>query len=118
MRGILAAAGLSAALLCGPPAVADDLLSVADLAPLTANVLGVTAGASTDAIPLAVTSTSTAQASISHSTAHLGGQITTGDVALSSFGAGGGVASLQAATGIGNIQQNGIAVALVLSLRP
>ena len=112
MRGILAAAGLSGALLSGPVAAADDLLSVADLAPLTANVLGVTAGVSTAAIPLAVTSTSTAQASISHSTVHLGGQVTTGDVALGSFSTGGGVASLQAATGIGNIQQNSVAVVL------
>jgi hypothetical protein len=113
MRGILVAAALSvAALSSGPTGAHEDLLSFSGVAPLPANVLAVTAGGSADAAPAAMTSTSTAQASISNSSIDLAGRIVTGDVALGSVSAASGFGSLQAATGIGNIQQNSIAVVL------
>jgi hypothetical protein len=113
MRGILGAVGLSLTVLSGAPAGADEaLLSPADVAPLPANVLALTAGGSADAAPLAMASASTAQASISRSTVALAGSLATGGIALGRFGASGGIGSLQAATGIGNIQQNSVAVVL------
>jgi hypothetical protein len=97
--------------LSRPVAAGEDLLSVAGIAPLTANVLAVTAGGSADAEGFAITSTSVAQASISNSPVNLAGPMTTGDVALGSFSAAnGGIGSLQAATGIGNTQQNSVSL--------
>jgi hypothetical protein len=101
-----------AILLSGPVAADGDRLSVAGVAPLPASVLALMADGSADAGTLAMTSTSTAQASISHSAVGLAGPIRTGDVALGSLSADGGVGSLQAATGIGNIQQNSVALAV------
>lgn len=112
MRGILVAGLLSAAALSSGPAGAhEDLLSFSGVVPLPVHVLAVTAGGSADTTPVAMTSTSTAQATISDSTMNLG-RIVTGDAAFGSVSAAGGFGSLQAATGIGNIQQNSIAVVL------
>jgi hypothetical protein len=113
MRGILVVGLLSATVAFSGPVAADErLLSLAGVAPLTANALAATGGGSAHAAPAAMTSTSTAQASISSSTINLAGRIVTGDVAFGSVSTAGGFGSLQAATGIGNIQQNSIALAL------
>jgi hypothetical protein len=112
MRGfVMAIVGL-AGVVAGIPARADETLpGIAQMVPLPPGLLATTAGAAGGA--LALTSTSTAQASITNGTAELGGSLTTGDITLGAFSATGGIGSLQAATGFGNIQQN--SVALVVS---
>jgi len=126
MRRLAAALGISVVAF-GMPAMASDNLSLsgAGLVPLgdamlalttggaagTAQ-LGATAAASPESVEL--TATSSLQASISHSSARLGGALTTGNITPGDVsGAAGGMTSLQLSTGFNNIQQNSIALAFV-----
>ena len=121
----LAGAMLAAAF--GLPAQANDDLSssILGLAPLGDTMLAMTTGgaapplglgAATEASAQSVdlTAASSLQASISRSSAHLAGALTTGDISLGEgSGAAGGVNSLQLSTGFDNIQQNSAALAFV-----
>jgi hypothetical protein len=124
MRWLAAVLGISVAAFGVPAMASDDLsLSAAGLAPLGDAILalttggaagtallGATAAAGPESVEL--TATSSLQASISHSSARLGGALTTGNISLGDVsGAAGGVTSLQLSTGFNNIQQNSVALA-------
>lgn len=125
MRWLAAALGISAAAFGAPAVARDDLsLSGTGLAPLGDAMLALTTGgaagaaqfgaiAAADPESIELTATSYLQASISHSSAHLSGTLTTGDITLGDVsGAMGGMTSLHLSTGFKGIQQNSIARAL------
>jgi len=90
----------------------DAMLALTTGGTAGAAQLGATAAAGPESIEL--TATSSLQASISHSSAHPGGTLTTGDITLGDVsGAMGGMTSIRLSTGINNIQQNSVALAFV-----
>jgi len=126
MRWLAAALGISVAAF-GAPAMANDDLSLSGvgLAPLGDAMLALTTGGAAGAAQLGataaadpqsveLTATSSLRASISRSSARLGGALTTGDITLGDVsGVSGGMTSLQLSTGFNDIQQNSIALAFV-----
>jgi hypothetical protein len=124
MRRLAAAVAISAAAFgLAARATDESSSSVAAPAPLDEAMLAMMTGGTAAASELGAnaeagaqsldpTATSVLQASNSHSSSHLAGAARSGEITLGeASGAMGGVNSVQLSTGVGNIQQNSMALA-------